>query len=180
MRCRVCGREFSPSGFQVVVPGLGQGFDRVDCALEASALGLPAIAPPAATGAIAAPVAVAAGAAAGAPAAAAAATGEVGRAPLLVGANLALLAAGTAATVYLWLRVFGADPTSLVLPAESAAPPFERSTVPAAIDLTPAAAPRPQPEGSVRGGGSRPATEPATASTLPAPVSPAPGADDGG
>lgn len=182
MRCRVCGREFSPSGFQVVVPGLGQGFDRVECALEASALGLPAIAPPAATGAIVAPVAVAAGAATGAPPAVAAASGEAGRAPLLVGANLALLAAGTAATVYLWLRVFGADPTSLVLPADSAAPPFERSTIPAAIDLTPAATPRPRPEGSVRSGGSRSATEPATAPPAPAPVSPAPGAgdDDGG
>ena len=46
MRCRVCGREFDPRGFQVVVPGLGMGFDQVDCALEASAGGVPLVASP--------------------------------------------------------------------------------------------------------------------------------------
>ena len=46
MRCRICGREFDPRGFQVVVPGLGMGFDRVDCALEASAADIPLIESP--------------------------------------------------------------------------------------------------------------------------------------
>ena len=41
MNCRVCGRQFDPTGFQVMVPGIKDGFDRIDCALEASALGLP-------------------------------------------------------------------------------------------------------------------------------------------
>ena len=46
MRCRICGREFDPRGFQVVVPGFGMGFDRVDCALEASAAGVPLVESP--------------------------------------------------------------------------------------------------------------------------------------
>jgi hypothetical protein len=41
VNCRVCGRQFDPTGFQMLVPGLKLGFDRVECALEASALGVP-------------------------------------------------------------------------------------------------------------------------------------------
>jgi hypothetical protein len=188
VRCRVCGREFSPSEFQVVVPGLGQGFDRVECALEASAMGLPAVsAPPApppvvvpAPPPVVVPAGLAAGAAAGAPAALAALSAEPARAPLLLGTNLALLGAGTAATIYLWLRVFGADATSVILPADSAAPPFERSTVAASIDLTPAATRTPAPESSVRGGDGQPAAQPVTPAPAPAAPAPAAGGGNGG
>ncbi|MGH3022475.1 MAG: hypothetical protein ACRDNI_02360, partial [Gaiellaceae bacterium] len=152
MNCPVCGREFSPDGFQIVVPGLGRGFDRVECAIEASVLGLPPAAPPPA------PAVVGALAPAAAAAAAPAALGA-SSAPALVGANLALLAAGTAATIYLWLRVFGADATSVMVPADSAAPPFERSTVAASIDLAPAATRKPAPE---RTSARPPAAQPAT------------------
>ncbi len=34
-RCEVCGREFDPLAYQIVVPGLPGSFDRVDCALQA-------------------------------------------------------------------------------------------------------------------------------------------------
>ncbi len=34
-RCEVCGKEFDPLEYQVVVSGLPGSFDRVDCALQA-------------------------------------------------------------------------------------------------------------------------------------------------
>ena len=34
-RCEVCGKEFDPLEYQVVVSGLSCSFDRVDCALHA-------------------------------------------------------------------------------------------------------------------------------------------------
>jgi hypothetical protein len=152
MRCRVCGREFDPRGFQVVVPGFGIGFDRVDCALEASAAGVPLMATPpplpiaARPPALALPtVATAGGPAASAPAAASPS--------LRVGANLALLAAGAAATVYLWLRVFSPDAAVMRAPVEHAAAAFGRSTVSAGIDLTTDSAVGPQPETVAFGGG---------------------------
>jgi hypothetical protein len=131
IRCRVCGREFDPGRFQVVVPGLGQGFDRVECAEEARTLLGPEAAPPAAV-VHPFPAAAPAALASATPLAAAAADA---RRPLLVAANLALLAAGTAATVFLWFRVFGADPAAFELsdPGLAAAPAFERSTIPAQI-----------------------------------------------
>lgn len=126
--CRVCGRAFDPSGFQVVVPGLGEGFDRVECAEIALARGIPPapppIPPPAEGEAFPAPTLVAA--AAPVPAAHA-------RRPFLVGANVALLAAGAAAAVYLWLRVFAADPSSSLTLAGSATPAQGRATVPSQI-----------------------------------------------
>ena len=159
MNCRVCGRQFDPQGFQVVVPGLEHGFDRVDCALEALAVGLsPARSAEAAPAREALPpplAAVPAFAAAGP----AAVRAEGGRPHLLAGLNLALLAAGTAATIYLWLRVFGADAGPISFPATNASAAFGRTTVSTAIDLSPAPEVRPQPESSVRGGGSQPATE---------------------
>lgn len=133
VECRVCGREFDPGRFQVVVPGLGQGFDRVECAEQARTLLGPAAALPPLTAVVhPSPAAAPAALAAAAPLVAAAADG---RRPLLVGANLALLAAGTAATVFLWFRVFGADPAAFELsdPGLAAAPAFERSTIPAQI-----------------------------------------------
>ena len=37
-RCEVCGKEFDPVGYQIVVSGLPGSFDRVDCALQAREL----------------------------------------------------------------------------------------------------------------------------------------------
>ena len=155
MDCRVCGRQFDPQGFQVMVPGLPHGFDRVDCALEAHALGVPpapTVEPAAAVVMRALPTPLAA-----VPAFAAGPVmvrAQNDRPQFLVGANLALLAAGTAATIYLWLRVFGADAGPISFPAANASDAFARSTVAAAIDLSPAPEARPQPESTVRGGGS--------------------------
>jgi hypothetical protein len=70
------------------------------------------------------------------------------------------LAAGTVATIYLWLRVFGPD-LGTILPADDASPAFERSTVAAAFDPTPPPESRPLPESAVGGGGSQPALAPA-------------------
>jgi hypothetical protein len=137
VNCRVCGRQFDPLGYQVMVPGLPHGFDRVDCALEASALDLPEkhVVEPAPTVARTLPATaplVPALAMGPAPAARA----ESVRPQLLAGTNLALLAVGTLATVYLWLRVFGADAGPFSF-AGSAFDAFGRSSVAAAIDLTP-------------------------------------------
>jgi hypothetical protein len=154
MRCRVCGREFDPRGFQVVVPGLGMGFDRVECALEASATGVPLIESPpplpiaAPRPALALPAVATAGAAS-IPVARAATE----RPPMLVGANLALLAAGTAATIYLWMRVFSPDAAFQPAPAEHAAAAFAHSTVSAEVDLASGPTARPQPEVVVFGNG---------------------------
>jgi hypothetical protein len=159
MNCRVCGRQFDPNGFQILVPGMKHGFDRVDCALEASALGLPAARQPelvpAVVRALPAPLAAVPAFAGGS---LGASKPESMRPQLLAGANIALLAAGTAATIYLWLRVFGADAGPLSFPAASASAAFGRSTVPAEIDTSPAPEARPQPESAVGGGGSQPAT----------------------
>jgi hypothetical protein len=165
MRCRICGREFDPRGFQVVVPGFGMGFDRVDCALEASAAGVPLVESPpplpiaARPQALALPVVAMAGGPSF-PAMAAARTGPT----LLVGANLALLAAGAAATIYLWLRVFSPDAAILLAPAENAAVAFARSSIAAEIDLTLEPASRPQPETVAFGGGRGAPASPAAGS----------------
>jgi hypothetical protein len=160
VNCRVCGRQFDPTGFQILVPALKLGFDRVECALEASALGLPLEqgTEPAPDPARSLPAPAAVPALAGGPPVAMA--GEAGLRPqVLAGANLAVLAAGAAATIYLWLRVFGPD-LGPIFPANNAAPAFERSTVAAAIDLTPPPESRPLPESAVGGGGSQPAAAP--------------------
>lgn len=177
-RCRVCGRDFDPVRFQVVAPGLGEGFDRVECAEQAPSLLGPATAP-VPLAAVERPVALAP------PAAAAAApldaTVADGQRPLLLGANLALLATGAAATVFLWLRVFGADPTLLNLDkAGPAASAFERMTVPAQITARRSSPRRkPTPASSAVSSGPRPravAPAPATggAGTLVAAPAPSP------
>lgn len=170
-QCRVCGRDFDPRVFQVVVPGLGQGFDRVECAETALRRGLAPAAP--ATSALPAVVKPFPAAAV---ATAAPASASLDRRPFLVGANLALLAAGTAATVYLWLRVFGADPTSsLPMPADGAAPAWERTIVPAEIDTTPTVTERPEPDatpGSRRPREATTAERPVAAPTRPATPAP--------
>jgi hypothetical protein len=128
-RCAVCGRDFDPFGFQVVVPELGRSFDRVECARQArgGVRVLPAAAP-------AAPAPVAVTPFERAPAGPAAVLAA--RRPLLVGANLGLLAAGAAASVYLWLNVLGADPSGLRLGALGAPPAFGDRTVEAAPAAT--------------------------------------------
>jgi len=164
MNCRVCGRQFDPLGFQVMVPGLPHGFDRVDCALEASALDQPPArsAEPVPAVVRALPTAVAA-----VPALASGpvptARAQSVRPQLLTGANLALLAAGIAATIYLWLRVFGADAGPFSFLAESASKAFGRTSVAATTDLTPETKIRHQPESAVRGGGTPPPTAEPTA-----------------
>jgi hypothetical protein len=101
-------------GFQVVIPELGRGFCRIECAQSARALAGPgsliAVAPLAAVvepiaAAAAAPVALTALRPFGAPA-----------------ATLGVLAAGTAAAAFLWLRVVGTDPAGFPL-LRGAAPP---------------------------------------------------------
>jgi hypothetical protein len=119
------------------------GFDRVECALEASATGVPLIESPPPLP-IAAPRPALALPAVATPLLAAGAASA--RPPMLVGANLALLAAGTAATIYLWMRVFSPDAAFQPASAEHAAPAFARSTVSAEIDLTSGPTARPQPE----------------------------------
>ena len=164
MDCRVCGRQFDPMGFQVMVPGLQHGFDRVDCALEASALE-----PPATLSVEPAPAVVPALPPSIAPLPALAvgplstARAEAARPHLLGGANLALLAAGTAATIYLWLRVFGADAGPFSSLAERASQAFGRTTVAAAIDLTPPRELGPESENTVRGAEVSPAVALSTA-----------------
>ena len=174
-----------------MVPGLPYGFDRVDCALEAHALGLPsprsAEPEPAVMRALPTPLA-AVPALAGMPAGMMRA--ENVRPQFWAGANLALLAAGTVATIYLWLRVFGADVGPISFPVPNASDAFARSTVAAAIDLSPAREARPQPESAVRGAGSQPATSPpgtaisagdtGTLVSNPAPAKPRPSNRSGG
>ncbi|HJS70278.1 MAG TPA: hypothetical protein VJ744_05675 [Gaiellaceae bacterium] len=146
------------------MPGLGMGFDRVDCALEASTAGVPLVEPPrlpiaARPQALALPVVAMAGGPSF-PAMAAARTVPT----LLVGANLALLTAGAAATIYLWLRVFSPDAAILPVPAENASVAFARMSIAAEIDLTLEPASRPQPETVAFGGGRGAPASPAAVS----------------
>jgi hypothetical protein len=134
--CQICGRSFDPFGFQVVVPELGRGFDRIDCAKSARALAGPgsriAAAP---LVALAAPVA----ATAALPARAAAIAAPVPRVLGSTAATLGILAAGTAAAVLLWMRVVGTDTTSYTLGRLTAPPAFGHKTVRAQIAPAPQA-----------------------------------------
>jgi hypothetical protein len=130
--CQVCGRSFDPLGFQVVVPELGRGFDRIECAHSARALAGPG-------GRVAATPLVAIVE----PFAAALMPAAAGPVPALrplgsPAATLGLLAAGTAAAVFLWLRVLGADPSSFTLGRLSAPPAFGHETVQAHVEAAPA------------------------------------------
>ncbi|HEY2938980.1 MAG TPA: hypothetical protein VGJ27_04140 [Gaiellaceae bacterium] len=121
--CPVCDRRFDPSAFQVVVPELGRGFDRIECARSARALAWPEsrIAAAAPLVAIVEPIT------------AALAPGPVsGSALRPFGASVAalgLLAAGTAVAVVLWLRVLGADTTGFPFSRAAAPPAFGHETV---------------------------------------------------
>jgi hypothetical protein len=125
--CQVCGRSFDPLGFQVVVPELGRGFDRIECAQTARALAGPgsrvAGAPLVAIEPLAAGLVPAA-------AGSASALRPLGASAAMLG----LLGAGTAAAVFLWLRVLGADPSSYTLGRLSAPPAFGHETVQAQVE----------------------------------------------
>jgi hypothetical protein len=128
--CQICGRSYDPLGFQVVVPELGRGFDRIDCARSARALAGPG-------SRIAAVPLVAATAALPTTAA-----GVAPRFPRVLGstaATLGILAAGTAAVVLLWMRVVGTDTTSYTLGRLTAPPAFGHKTVRAQIATAPQA-----------------------------------------
>ena len=129
--CQVCGRSFDPLGFQVVVPELGRGFDRIECAQSARRLagpgsrlaGTPLVA-------IVEPV----------PAAlipAAVGSAQALRPLGTPAATLGLLAAGTAAAVFLWLNALGTDPSSFTLGRLSAPPAFGHQTIQAHVEPAP-------------------------------------------
>jgi hypothetical protein len=147
--CQVCGRSFDPFGFQVVVPELARGFDRIECARSARAL-----APPEARIAAAPLVAIVepiTGALAPATA-----SGRVVRPFAAPVATLGLLAAGTAIAALLWLRVLGADTTSFPFSRAFAPPAFGHETVQAHVQ--PATGAHTRTKASAR-----PAAEPVTA-----------------
>jgi len=129
--CQVCGRSFDPLGFQVVVPELGRGFDRIECAQSARTLAGPGsrlAATPLV--AIVEPV----------PAAlvpAAVGSASALRPPGTPAATLGLLAAGTAAAVFLWLNALGTDPRSFTLGRLSAPPAFGHQTIRAHVEPAP-------------------------------------------
>jgi hypothetical protein len=130
--CQVCGRSFDPLSFQVVVPELARGFDRIECARSARLLAGPG------SRVAATPLMAIAE-----PLSAALVPAAAGRSPALrtlssSAATLGLLGAGTAAAVVLWLRVLGADPSSFTLGRLPAPAAFGHETVQAHVEAAPA------------------------------------------
>jgi hypothetical protein len=134
-RCGICGGDFDPFAYQVVVPELGTGFDKLECARQAR--GSSRVAPEAAALLPFATVIEPLPAVSAEPVPLAAAVAA--RPPLATTAYLGGLAAGAAAAAYLWLRVFSGDPSSSSLPDAAAPPAVERQTIPAQISLERAA-----------------------------------------
>jgi hypothetical protein len=128
--CQVCGRSFDPLAFQVVVPELGRGFDRIECAQNARMVALPA-STVAATPLVAI---IEPFAASFVPATAAGPAVRPVGIPL---ATLGLLAAGTVTAVFLWLRVIGAEPTSFPFSHGLVPPASHRETVQAHVYTVP-------------------------------------------
>jgi hypothetical protein len=127
--CQVCGRRFDPRAFQVVVPELGRGFDRFECAQSARARALPAALIAAAPlAAVVQPIGALAPASRRAPALRPFAT---------LAAALGFLGAGTAAAALLWLRVLGSDPAAFTFPQAPAAPAVGQETVQANVPEAP-------------------------------------------
>jgi hypothetical protein len=129
--CQVCGRSFDPLGFQVVVPQLGRGFDRIECAQSARTLAGPG------SRLTATPLVAIVE-----PVPAALVPAAVGSASALrplgtPAATLGLLAAGTAAAVFLWLNALGTDPRSFTLGRLSAPPAFGHQTIQAHVEPAP-------------------------------------------
>lgn len=143
--CQVCGRSFDPLAFQVVVPELSRGFDRIECAHHARVT-----APPGSTAAGAPLVALVEPLAAAAVIPAAAARAPVLRPAGVPLATLGLLAAGTVTAVFLWLRVLGAEPTSFPFSRGFVPPATHRESVQAHVRIVPTGTPETvsaQPEG---------------------------------
>jgi hypothetical protein len=158
--CQVCGRRFDPLGFQVVVPELGRGFDRVECAQTAKALAPPgsriATAPlVVVTEPIGGPASRAGPAAALRPLAAPAAT-------------LGLLAAGSAAAALLWLNALDTETAAFPLTRAPAPPAVGQETVQAHVQRAEGAPGEPL----VRGPATRPEPE-STETVLTAAQAPA-------
>jgi hypothetical protein len=130
--CQICGRSFDPLGFQVVVPELGRGFDRIECAQSARRLAGPG------TRLAATPLVAIVE-----PVPAALMPAAVGSAQALrplgtPAATLGLLAAGTAAAVFVWLTALGTDPSSFTLGRLSAPPAFGHQAIQAHVESAPA------------------------------------------
>jgi hypothetical protein len=127
--CQICGRRFDALGFQVVVPELGRGFDRLQCAQNARA------AAPAASRVVVAPLA----AAVEPIGLVAAAAPSAWRPNAVPAATFGVLAVGTAAAAFLWLRALGTDTAAFPFTSRDAAPA-------AAADETMQAQPLREPE----------------------------------
>jgi hypothetical protein len=128
--CQVCGRSFDPLSFQVVVPELGRGFDRVECARGARALDSRAMS------IAAAPlVAIAEPFTAAALPVGAAASSRLRPAPAQL-ATFGLLAAGAAAAAFLWLRVLGPDTKAFQFSHAAVPPAFAHESVQARVQLS--------------------------------------------
>jgi hypothetical protein len=131
--CQVCGRSFDPLRFQVVVPELGRGFDRIDCARSARTT-----ASPSKRFAAAPLVAFAAPAAATAPVTGVRRHAAGYRLLGSTAATLGLLVAGTAAAALLWVRVVGTDTSSYTLGRLTAPPAFGHDRIQAQVEAAPA------------------------------------------
>ena len=128
--CQVCGRSFDPLGFQVVVPELGRGFDRIDCARSARTTASPSRRfPTVPLVALAAPAA-----AATAPVASVRRYAPGYRLLGSTAATLGLLAVGTATAALLWVRVVGTDTSSYTLGRLTAPPAFGHDRVQAQVE----------------------------------------------
>jgi hypothetical protein len=166
--CKVCGRPFDPLGFQVVVPELARGFDRIECARSARALAGAGATPVLPLVAVGEPIG-----AGPAPLTAGAPLRALAVAPL---AAIALFAAGTAAATYLWVGVLGAEPTRFVASHRAIASAFGHESVQAQVQLArPASPQRPAAEAAAAtlaaaGQGNAPAGAPSGA-TATAPAS---------
>jgi len=123
--CQVCGRKFDPFSFQVVVPELGRGFDCVECARSARALGGAVAAAPLA--AIAEPFTAAAQ-----PAVVAVSSGR--RSAAMPVATFGLIAVGAAAAAFLWLRVLGPETTAFQFSHAAVPPAFAHESVQAHVE----------------------------------------------
>jgi hypothetical protein len=117
--CQVCGRRFDPLGFQVIVPELARGFDRLQCAQSARA------AAPAASRVAVAPLA----AAVEPIGLVAAAAPSAWRPNAVPAATFGVLAVGTAAAVFLWLRALGTDTAAFPFTSSDAPPAAAHETV---------------------------------------------------
>ena len=147
--CPICGRSFDPLRFQVVVPELGRGFDRVECARSARALGGRAALPPAPLVAVVEPLGTSLARPLGI------ALRPLAAAPL---AALGLFAAGTAAAAYLWVGVLSSDTSRFAVAHTPIAKALGQQTVRAAGQPAPSA---PEPSRGQPDAAQRPTPQPA-------------------